>query len=82
VRQYRTQPRPTQHRDATRTVVVQPGDSLWRIAAEHLPGHPTPKRIARAWPRWYAANRAVIGDDPNLIVPGQHLHTPPERPAP
>jgi nucleoid-associated protein YgaU len=69
---------PTRHRAAPRTVVVQAGDTLWGIAAEHVPGRATPTRIARAWPRWYAANRAVIGDDPNLIVPGQHLRTPPE----
>lgn len=58
-------------------VVVAPGDSLWRIAAERLPGRPTPPRIARAWPRWYAANRAQIGTDPNYLIPGQVLHAPP-----
>ncbi len=66
----------------TFAVVVQPGDSLWRIAARELAAragtteHPTDGQIAREWPRWYAANRAVIGPDPNLIYPGQRL-TPP-----
>jgi hypothetical protein len=63
-------------------VVVRPGDSLWRIAARQLAARsgatapPTAAQIAREWPRWYAANRAVIGPDPNLIYPGQRL-TPP-----
>jgi hypothetical protein len=80
--QHRRPSHPDHHPDAARTVVVQSGDSLWRIAAEHLSVRPTPRRIAAAWPRWYAANRPVIGDDPNVIVPGQHLHPPSEHTAP
>ena len=57
-------------------VLVRPGDSLWRIAAQHLPPDAPPAAIARAWPRWYATNRAVIGADPNRIMPGQELHAP------
>jgi nucleoid-associated protein YgaU len=57
-------------------VVVQPGDTLWAIAARHLPGRPTDTEIAGAWPRWYAANRAVIGPDPAKVRPGQHLVVP------
>lgn len=72
------QPRLPRHRHPAELVVVRPGDTLWGIAADHLPGHPPQRRIAAAWPRWYAANRAVIGDDPGLIVPGQHLHPPSE----
>jgi hypothetical protein len=45
-------------------VVVAPGDTLWGIGG-------------RAWPRWYAANRATIGRDPDLILPGQRLAPPP-----
>lgn len=56
--------------------VVQPGDSLWSIAAEHLDGTPSNAQISAAWPRWYATNRAVIGADPNLIHPGQELVAP------
>ncbi len=57
-------------------MVVHSGDSLWQIARRSLPGRSTPARTAVAWPRWYAANRAVIGDDPALITPGQILHAP------
>jgi murein DD-endopeptidase MepM/ murein hydrolase activator NlpD len=45
--------------------VVKPGDSLSRIAAaHHVPG---------GWHRVYDDNRAVIGPNPDLIRPGQHL---------
>ncbi len=57
-------------------VIVRPGDSLWRIAARHLGERASTARIAAAWPRWYAANRRVIGADPDLIEPGQHLQAP------
>lgn len=56
--------------------VVRPGDTLWAIAAARLGGHPRPAAIAAQWPRWWAANRRVIGDDPDLIVPGQRLSPP------
>ncbi|MBD0838114.1 MULTISPECIES: transglycosylase family protein [unclassified Streptomyces] len=42
---------------------VRQGDTLSGIAARH----------GTTWQRLYAANRAAIGDDPNLIVPGQRL---------
>jgi len=59
------------------TVVVRPGDSLWRLAREHVAAaHPTDRQVAAAWPRWYAANRAVIGTDPGLIRPGERLRVP------
>lgn len=57
-------------------VTVHPGDCLWSITASHLPGHPTTAQIAAHWPRWYAANRAVIGPDPGLVLPGQRLVAP------
>lgn len=64
------------------TVVVAVGDSLWRIAAVHLPERePSARRIAGAWPRWYAANRAVIGVDPNHLSPGQVLAVPGPSPG-
>jgi hypothetical protein len=49
---------------------------LWNIAARHLGPHASAAEIARAWPRWYAANRAVIGIDPGVILPGQVLYAP------
>jgi nucleoid-associated protein YgaU len=58
------------------TVVVAPGDSLWAIAADHLPAGTGNARIARTWPSWWAANRQAIGPDPDLIQPGTHLHAP------
>jgi hypothetical protein len=57
-------------------VVVRPGDTLWDIAAAHLPGDPTTASVAAAWPRWYAANRRAIGPDPDLLLPGQRLRPP------
>lgn len=56
--------------------VVRAGDSLWSIAAQHLPAGAGPSDVARATARWHAANRAVIGDDPDLIQPGQRLRPP------
>ena len=38
---------------------------------------PEPRAVAAAWPRWWHANRAVVGPDPDLIRPGQVLHPPP-----
>jgi hypothetical protein len=69
---------PVQQRRPGRSdvVVVRPGDSLWEIAAEHLPPGHTDAQVARAWPRWYAANRQVIGGDPDQILPGTHLVPP------
>jgi resuscitation-promoting factor RpfA len=57
-------------------VVVLAGDTLWAIAADHLPAGATDADIDAAWPDWYAANRAQIGDDPDLILPGWQLTTP------
>lgn len=60
-----------------RTVVVSRGDSLWSIAARQLGPMASDVDIAFHWPKWYAANRHVIGDDPGLLVPGQILQPPP-----
>jgi len=57
-------------------VVVVLGDSLWVIAARHLPPGATDAEIAAAWPRWYHANAATIGADPDVIRPGQVLVVP------
>ena len=43
--------------------LVRPGDTLSGIAARH----------GTSWQRLYAANKAVIGGDPDVIVPGQRL---------
>ncbi len=60
------------------TVRVHRGDSLWRIAAGRLPRGAGEARIAAAWPRWFAANRTVIGADPDRLVPGETLRIPKE----
>ncbi len=60
-------------------VVVRRGDTLWDIAARHLGPEATAAQIAQDWPRWYAANRSLIGDDPDLILPGQRLVPPTYR---
>lgn len=56
---------------------VRPGDTLWDLARQVLDTDDV-ARIARYWPAIYRANRATIGDDPNLIRPGQLLFMPPE----
>lgn len=61
-------------------VVVHRGDSLWAIVARALGPHARDARVAAEWPRWYAANRSAIGDDPNLLRPGTILR-PPSRTA-
>jgi hypothetical protein len=47
-------------------VTVRPGDYLSAIARRYCPS-------SRDWPGIYAANRSVIGPDPDRIVPGQVL---------
>ncbi len=59
------------------TVVVLRGDSLWSIAAAHLPAGAGPAAIDTAWRAWYQANKSVIGSDPDLLLPGQILRPPP-----
>ncbi|MFE4307009.1 transglycosylase family protein [Streptomyces sp. NPDC056891] len=44
---------------------VTPGDSLSKIARD--------ERVQGGWKRLYDTNRPVVGDDPDLIHPGQRL---------
>jgi murein DD-endopeptidase MepM/ murein hydrolase activator NlpD len=44
---------------------VVPGDTLSGIADD--------QHVTGGWPRLYADNRSVVGDDPDLILPGQRL---------
>lgn len=67
------------HRSAQHEVRVRAGDSLWAIAARRLGSHATPASIAGEWPRWYSANRDVIGPRPDIIQPGQILHAPQDQ---
>lgn len=71
-------PRPDPAAGDLGEVVVRRGDSLWTIAARHLGHDVTDAEVARAWPAWFEANRPVIGDDPDLLRPGQVLRPPEE----
>lgn len=62
-------------------VAVRPGDSLWSIAEGVLGPEADVARLVDHWHRTYAANRDVIGADPDLILPGQHLSLPPDHPT-
>jgi resuscitation-promoting factor RpfA len=63
-------------RMARAAVVVRPGECLWSVAARDLGRHAAPARVAAAWPLWWAANRALIGPDPDLLITGQRLLRP------
>ncbi len=60
--------------------IVLRGECLWSIAEADLRvrtgADPFPAAVAAAVQRWWAANAEVIGDDPDLLLPGQVL-TPP-----
>ena len=72
-----TRPDSPHRSDQEPTVVVAPGDCLWEIAAQTLGPDASTAEIASEWPRWYDANRAVVGGDPDLIQPGMVLRPPP-----
>ncbi|MCL2423433.1 MAG: LysM peptidoglycan-binding domain-containing protein [Micrococcales bacterium] len=55
------------HHDHSSTHTVEPGDSLWKIAQDHLGD-------GSRWPEIYALNPWI--EDPNLIYPGQELAMP------
>jgi len=63
---------------AYRYLVVR-GDSLWAIARNHLEAEgatPSGSAVSTLWRMIFKTNRSVIGDDPNLILPGQVLMIP------
>lgn len=57
-------------------VVVRPGDTLWSLARDALPGPTGERAVAQRCRRIYALNRRVVGPDPDLIRPGEHLRLP------
>ena len=62
-----TRPRETAARE--RRVEVRKGDCLWTLAAEVLGRGASDADIDRYWRTIYAANRDVVGGDPDLIFP-------------
>src|SRR5947209_16686076 len=54
---------------------VQPGDTLSGIAQQAYGD-------GNQWPKIYNANTQVIGNDPNLIRPGEVLYIPALSPTP
>jgi hypothetical protein len=72
---------PTREVNEVKEHVVQRGDTLWDIAKATLPDDASGAEITREWHRWYEANRQVIGEDPDLILPGQILKAPPGQPG-
>lgn len=69
-------PRPATDTPTTK-VLVTPGDSLWTIAQEHLGPDATPQLVANEVGRIFELNRDRIGDNPDLIFPGQQLSLSP-----
>lgn len=65
---------PPQPAKVARTYTVVPGDSLSKIAKKHLGN-------ANRWNEIYQLNRAVVGDNPDLIKPGQVLTIPEDTKA-
>jgi LysM repeat protein len=68
---------PSEDAPTARTVVVRQGDTLWSITDDLLgPAPEAPAELAATWPLLHEANRDVIGEDPDLLVPGQVLTVP------
>lgn len=61
----------------TDVIVVRAGDTLWGLAESRLPAGASDAAIASYAARWHLRNLAVIGEDPDLIRPGQRLVVPP-----
>jgi len=63
------------------SVVVQPGDHLWKISATHLEGAfdrpPKPAEIDPYWRVVIETNRTSLSSgDPDLIFPGEVIELP------
>ncbi|KOU34091.1 transglycosylase family protein [Streptomyces sp. WM6378] len=66
-------PSPTKVPGPRESYTVVHGDSLSTIAER--------ERVQGGWSKLYADNRTVVGSDPDLIRPGQHLTLPGAAPA-
>ncbi|XCM28361.1 transglycosylase family protein [Streptomyces parvus] len=68
-------PRKAQTRPAEATPTHVPGkrDAYTVATGDSLSGIASEQRVPGGWQGLYAANRTVVGDNPNLIFPGQRL---------
>ncbi|MFE9016251.1 transglycosylase family protein [Streptomyces cyaneofuscatus] len=58
---------------ATPTHVPGKRDAYTVASGDSLSGIADARRVRGGWQKLYAANRTVVGDDPDLIFPGQRL---------
>lgn len=58
------------------SIVVQAGDCLWTLVAEHLGEGASIAQISAEVERWWEANAELIGSDPDRLTPGQVLVLP------
>jgi nucleoid-associated protein YgaU len=65
--------------EAVDTTTVEPGDTLFGIAQEQLGPDAPPELIPDQVNTIHNLNRDVIGDNPHMIFPGQHLRMPSHR---
>lgn len=70
----RPQTTPQSRAGTAEMYTVVRGDTLSGIADD--------RHVRGGWRQLYAANRTVVGDDPDLILPGQRLSVHPTRQAP
>lgn len=75
----RLDPVPSRPTAVATTWTVVPGDHLWSIAARTVlarGGHHRESTIAAYWLRLIDENRDIVGDNPDLIHPGQLIRLP------
>ena len=65
-----------------RRIEVRAGDCLWDLARSQLPAGASPTQVAAVADATFRRNRVVIGDDPDLVKPGQQLVLPRTDPQP
>lgn len=67
---------PPAPREVDGEIVVHRGDSLWSLAAQRCGPDATAGEVMAEQHRLHTANVDVIGDDPDLLLPGQVLRLP------